>query len=174
MAPSARRGGPARSGPASAGPEAAGKPQRPPTAFEQRLYEVSCAPRSLWCPIFAASSTSPASTPRPPTWIRYSSASQQARSRRMELWPKCWGPLLVHVEVSSAGRKQQAIILGEPLLLGQSYHACAWLTKSIALLHAGALRRNPFAPVVPCHRVVASDMQLGGFSGSWGVSEGVS
>lgn len=31
-----------------------------------------------------------------------------------------------------------------------------------------ALRRNPFAPVVPCHRVIASTLQLGGFSGQWG------
>jgi methylated-DNA-[protein]-cysteine S-methyltransferase len=29
-----------------------------------------------------------------------------------------------------------------------------------------ALRNNPFAPKVPCHRVVASDRSLGGFSGS--------
>jgi len=28
-----------------------------------------------------------------------------------------------------------------------------------------ALRVNPFAPVVPCHRVVSSDMTLGGFDG---------
>lgn len=28
-----------------------------------------------------------------------------------------------------------------------------------------ALRRNPFAPEVPCHRVVASDFHLGGFNG---------
>jgi methylated-DNA-[protein]-cysteine S-methyltransferase len=28
-----------------------------------------------------------------------------------------------------------------------------------------ALRRNPFAPVVPCHRVIASDLTLGGFAG---------
>jgi methylated-DNA-[protein]-cysteine S-methyltransferase len=28
-----------------------------------------------------------------------------------------------------------------------------------------ALRRNPFAPTVPCHRVVKSDRTLGGFSG---------
>lgn len=30
-----------------------------------------------------------------------------------------------------------------------------------------AMRRNPFAPVVPCHRVIATNMQLGGFSGQW-------
>jgi len=31
------------------------------------------------------------------------------------------------------------------------------------------LRRNPFAPRVPCHRVIASTLELGGFNGSWGV-----
>ena len=29
-----------------------------------------------------------------------------------------------------------------------------------------ALKRNPYAPVVPCHRVVAGDRTLGGFFGS--------
>lgn len=29
-----------------------------------------------------------------------------------------------------------------------------------------ALRRNPFAPAVPCHRVVAADRTLGGYQGS--------
>ncbi|MAS97059.1 MAG: methyltransferase [Verrucomicrobiales bacterium] len=28
-----------------------------------------------------------------------------------------------------------------------------------------ALRRNPFAPGTPCHRVVKSDLTIGGFSG---------
>ena len=28
-----------------------------------------------------------------------------------------------------------------------------------------ALRRNPFAPKVPCHRVIASDLTPGGFQG---------
>ena len=30
-----------------------------------------------------------------------------------------------------------------------------------------AMRHNPYAPEVPCHRVVASDGTIGGFSGSW-------
>ena len=29
----------------------------------------------------------------------------------------------------------------------------------------GALRANPFAPQVPCHRVVAADLTVGGFCG---------
>ena len=28
-----------------------------------------------------------------------------------------------------------------------------------------ALRHNPFAPRVPCHRVIATDLTLGGFAG---------
>ena len=28
-----------------------------------------------------------------------------------------------------------------------------------------ALRRNPYAPRVPCHRVIASDLEPGGFAG---------
>jgi len=33
-----------------------------------------------------------------------------------------------------------------------------------------ALKRNPFAPEAPCHRVIRADGSLGGYSGnSWGV-----
>ncbi|KAH9172362.1 methylated-DNA--cysteine S-met, partial [Lactarius sanguifluus] len=31
----------------------------------------------------------------------------------------------------------------------------------------GALRNNPFAPRIPCHRVVASSLFVGGFKGEW-------
>ena len=31
-----------------------------------------------------------------------------------------------------------------------------------------ALRNNPFAPFVPCHRVIASSLFIGGFFGEWG------
>lgn len=30
-----------------------------------------------------------------------------------------------------------------------------------------ALRNNPFAPFVPCHRVIASSLYVGGFGGEW-------
>ena len=31
-----------------------------------------------------------------------------------------------------------------------------------------ALKVNPFAPKVPCHRVIASDLRIGGFQGQTG------
>ncbi|KAF8522387.1 6-O-methylguanine DNA methyltransferase [Gautieria morchelliformis] len=35
-----------------------------------------------------------------------------------------------------------------------------------------ALRNNPFAPFVPCHRIIASNHYIGGFYGEWGQSAG--
>lgn len=39
--------------------------------------------------------------------------------------------------------------------------------KSSPRAVGNALRRNPFAPQVPCHRVVATGGALGGFKGKW-------
>jgi methylated-DNA-[protein]-cysteine S-methyltransferase len=39
--------------------------------------------------------------------------------------------------------------------------------KSSPRAIGNALRRNPFAPEVPCHRVVATGGALGGFKGKW-------
>ncbi len=41
--------------------------------------------------------------------------------------------------------------------------AAALRTSSRAI--GQAMRRNPYAPTVPCHRVVASDGTIGGFKG---------
>lgn len=40
--------------------------------------------------------------------------------------------------------------------------------KSCARAVGSAMRNNPFAPEVPCHRVLANDGTLGGFKGHWG------
>ena len=34
---------------------------------------------------------------------------------------------------------------------------------------ANAIRKNPYAPRIPCHRVIRSDGSLGGYSGKGGV-----
>uniref|UniRef100_A0A6U4JDP1 Methylated-DNA--protein-cysteine methyltransferase n=1 Tax=Phaeomonas parva TaxID=124430 RepID=A0A6U4JDP1_9STRA len=48
-----------------------------------------------------------------------------------------------------------------------SYGEIAARLRSSARAVGGALRRNPFAPTVPCHRVVAATGHIGGFSGVW-------
>ena len=40
--------------------------------------------------------------------------------------------------------------------------------KTCARAVGNAMRNNPFAPEVPCHRIVAHDGSLGGFGGHWG------
>ncbi|KAJ3339509.1 hypothetical protein HDU91_001011 [Kappamyces sp. JEL0680] len=37
--------------------------------------------------------------------------------------------------------------------------------KAAPIAVGQALKRNPFAPTVPCHRVLASNLSLGGFQG---------
>ena len=52
-----------------------------------------------------------------------------------------------------------------------TYGELAKLLNSSPRAVGGALRRNPFAPRVPCHRVVAAGgAALGGFSGTWGAT----
>ena len=34
---------------------------------------------------------------------------------------------------------------------------------------ANACAKNPYAPIVPCHRVIRSDGSIGGFSGQGGI-----
>lgn len=46
-----------------------------------------------------------------------------------------------------------------------TYGAIAKTLKSSPRAVGQALRCNPYAPVVPCHRVVKSDGSLGGFNG---------
>jgi len=50
-----------------------------------------------------------------------------------------------------------------------------WVAKKAGSPNAAraagqALAKNPFAPVIPCHRVIRSDGRLGGYSGKGGIS----
>ncbi|KAL8807758.1 MAG: hypothetical protein Q9223_002943 [Gallowayella weberi] len=50
-----------------------------------------------------------------------------------------------------------------------TYAALSDHLHSSARAVGSGLRNNPFAPRVPCHRVVAADRSLGGFGGGWGM-----
>jgi len=47
---------------------------------------------------------------------------------------------------------------------------CAALGQGSPRSVGGALRNNPFAPRIPCHRVIASSLFVGGFKGEWGAA----
>ena len=44
----------------------------------------------------------------------------------------------------------------------------SWGELFVFICFLYVFQRNPFAPKVPCHRVVTSSLELGGFNGSWG------
>lgn len=48
-----------------------------------------------------------------------------------------------------------------------TYHQVAIMIKRPAAARAvgNALHKNPYAPLVPCHRVIRSDGMVGGFAG---------
>jgi len=46
-----------------------------------------------------------------------------------------------------------------------SYAALAQALNSSPRAVGSALRRNPFAPEVPCHRIICADGAIGGFKG---------
>jgi O-6-methylguanine DNA methyltransferase len=49
-----------------------------------------------------------------------------------------------------------------------TYAAMSSFLDSSARAVGNGMRNNPFAPDVPCHRVLAADGSIGGFRGSWG------
>jgi O-6-methylguanine DNA methyltransferase len=49
-----------------------------------------------------------------------------------------------------------------------TYAAMSSFLDSSARAVGNGMRNNPFAPEVPCHRVLAADGSIGGFCGSWG------
>ena len=69
-------------------------------------------------------------------------------------------------KVSDFQKKVYKVVSTIPLGQVRSY---SWVAKKIGSPRAvravgTALKNNPFAPLVPCHRVVKSDGSLGGYS----------
>lgn len=46
-----------------------------------------------------------------------------------------------------------------------TYKIIAEILKSSPRAVGNALAKNPYAPKVPCHRVIRSDLKIGGFNG---------
>ena len=68
--------------------------------------------------------------------------------------------------ISNFQRKVYKVVSQIPIGEVRSYK---WVAKKISKPNAvravgTALKNNPFAPIVPCHRVIKSDGSLGGYS----------
>ncbi|KAM0286654.1 hypothetical protein ACHAO9_008087 [Fusarium lateritium] len=79
-------------------------------------------------------------------------------------------PQLALIEASSRTpfeKQVWALLCQIPRGSFSTYGIMAAHLKSSPRAVGNALRRNPFAPEVPCHRVVATGGALGGFKGKW-------
>ena len=78
--------------------------------------------------------------------------SQLFRDRRIQL---------------TAQQRVYALLVQIPAGKITSYATLAKVLNTSPRAIGGALRNNPFAPEVPCHRVIAADGYVGGFKGDW-------
>ena len=67
---------------------------------------------------------------------------------------KVWKEILKIPKGSIKTYKEIAIIIGKPKSSRAVANACG---------------KNPYVPVIPCHRVIRSDGKLGGYSGEGGI-----
>lgn len=77
------------------------------------------------------------------------------------------GLLAVDQSLTDFQRKVYTIVIQIPKGRVMTYQGLARALGCGSCQAVGqALRRNPFAPAVPCHRVIKSDLSLGGFAGA--------
>jgi len=79
-----------------------------------------------------------------------------------------WLKKIALSEKSSFQKKVLTLLCQVPRGKYTTYAAISKHLSSSPRAVGNALRNNPFAPHVPCHRVLASGGGLGGFHGSWG------
>ncbi|CAG8959504.1 hypothetical protein HYFRA_00001403 [Hymenoscyphus fraxineus] len=65
----------------------------------------------------------------------------------------------------TAGQRVYTLLNQIPSGRISSYAALSRALSSSPRAVGGALRRNPFAPEVPCHRIICADGNIGGFKG---------
>jgi O-6-methylguanine DNA methyltransferase len=73
-----------------------------------------------------------------------------------------------HAKLTPYRQRLYTILLSVPEGRYTTYAAMSEYLNSAARAVGNGMRNNPFAPEVPCHRVLAADGSIGGFKGDWG------
>ncbi|KAF3479947.1 uncharacterized protein GIQ15_06923 [Arthroderma uncinatum] len=73
-----------------------------------------------------------------------------------------------HPSLTPYRRRVYRTLLSVPKGQWTTYAVLSAHLSSSARAVGNAMKTNPFAPEVPCHRVLASDRTIGGYKGSWG------
>lgn len=73
-----------------------------------------------------------------------------------------------HPSLTPYRKKLYTTLLSVPRGRYTTYAAMSNYLESSARAVGNGMRNNPFAPEVPCHRVLAANGSIGGFHGHWG------
>ncbi|EEH41053.1 hypothetical protein PAAG_03339 [Paracoccidioides lutzii Pb01] len=107
-------------------------------------------------------------TPKPPSNpISTNQSQSQSQSIDPALLPTL-RRLTTHPSLTPHQRKVYRTLLSIPRGRWTTYATLASHLSSSPRAIGNAMRTNPFAPDVPCHRVLASDRTVGGYKGKWG------
>lgn len=77
-----------------------------------------------------------------------------------------WNFELEQARLSSYARKVLNCLAKVPLGYVTTYGALASIAGGGPRAVGQIMRSNPFAPIIPCHRVIKSDFSIGGYGGS--------
>jgi methylated-DNA-[protein]-cysteine S-methyltransferase len=75
---------------------------------------------------------------------------------------------IIASDLSAFRKRVLTTLLQVPRGQYTTYAAISNSLNSSARAIGNAMRNNPFAPTVPCHRVLAADRTIGGYKGDWG------
>ncbi|KAJ5288990.1 Winged helix-turn-helix transcription repressor DNA-binding [Penicillium angulare] len=109
-------------------------------------------------------STSP-SKPTPPE----PKTPSKIKQKESQIQQKYLHRISTHPTLTPYRRRVYRTLLSVPPGRWTTYSAMAKYLNSSARAVGNAMRTNPFAPEVPCHRVLAADGFLGGYKGEWKV-----
>lgn len=72
-----------------------------------------------------------------------------------------------HPTLTPFRRRVYRVLMSVPSGRWTTYSAISKHLNSGPRAIGNAMKNNPFAPAVPCHRVLATDRSLGGYKGEW-------
>jgi O-6-methylguanine DNA methyltransferase len=96
-----------------------------------------------------------------------STAREQIEALTGDLMP-IYERVQSHPTLTPYRKRLYAALLTVPRGHYTTYAAMSDYLRSSARAVGNGMRNNPFAPEVPCHRVLAADGSIGGFRGDWG------
>lgn len=120
-------------------------------------------------PVDPTGSPASATTPTPGTAQRTEKNELNKLAQPSIQTTKYLHRISLHPTLTPYRRRVYRVLLSVPSGRWTTYSAMATFLGSSARAVGNAMRTNPFAPEVPCHRVLAANGTLGGYKGEWKV-----